>query len=69
MMADANLTQAEANALTAMEKRRSDDMEWDYPDLGGSVTIPLVSIDRRESFLLDLRRGGGDSSRIWRILR
>ena len=55
-MADANLTQAEADALTAMEKRRSDDTEWQYPDLGGYVTIPLVSMDRRESFLLDLRR-------------
>lgn len=40
-MADANLTQAEADALTAMEKRRSDDTEWQYPDLGGYVTIPL----------------------------
>lgn len=56
-MADANLTQAEADALTAMEKRRSDETEWQYPDLGGYVTIPLVSMDRRESFLLDLRRG------------
>ena len=56
-MADANLTQAEADALLAMEKRRSDDTEWSYPDLGGHVTIPLVSIDRRESFLLDLRWG------------
>lgn len=55
-MADVNLTQAEADALTAMEKRRSDDTEWQYPDLGGYVTIPLVSMDRRESFLLDLRR-------------
>ena len=56
-MADANLTQAEADALTVMEKRRSGETEWQYPDLGGSVTIPLVSMDRRESFLLDLRRG------------
>ena len=57
-MADANLSQAEVDALIVMEKRRSDDTEWNYPDLGGYVTIPLVSIDRRESFLLDLRRGG-----------
>ena len=56
-MADTNLAQTEADALFAMEKRRSDDTEWSYPDLGGHVTIPLVSIDRRESFLLDLRRG------------
>ena len=53
-MADANPTQAEADALIAMEKRRSDDTVWSYSDLGGHVTIPLVSIDRYESFLLDL---------------
>ena len=56
-MADTNLTQTEADALLAMEKYRSDDTEWSYPDLGGHVTISLVSIDRRESFLLDLCRG------------
>ena len=57
MMTDASLTQAEANALFAMEKRRDDDTEWDYPGLGGAVTIPLVSTDGREPFLLDMRRG------------
>ena len=52
LMADTtNLTQTEADALIAMEKRRNDDTEWSYPDFGGHVTIPLVSIDRRESFL------------------
>ena len=56
MIADANLTQAEADALIGMEKRRSDDMERDYPDFGGVITLPLVSTDRREAFLLDLSR-------------
>lgn len=28
-----------------------------FPDLGGAVSIPLVSADRREQFTLDLRRG------------
>ena len=56
-MADANLTQAEADALLALEKRRRDNTEWDYPSLGGTVTIPLVSIDQREPFFLDIRRG------------
>ena len=55
-MADTNLAQAEADALIAMEKRRSDDKAWNYPDLGGQITIPLVSTARHESFLLDLRR-------------
>ena len=56
-MADLNLTQAEADALIALAKHRVDTTEWDYPDLGGAVSIPLVSADRREQFVLDLRRG------------
>ena len=58
-----NLTQAEADAPIAVEKHRSDDTEWSDPDLGGYVTIPLVSIDHRESFLLNLRRGQIDLSK------
>ncbi len=56
-MTNANLTQAEADALLAMEKHRADDADWIYPDLGGRITVPLVSSDRREPFLLDVRRG------------
>ena len=62
-MANADLTQAEADALMALEKRRVDGTEWDYPDLGGRVTVPLVSTDRREPFLLDLRRARIDLSK------
>ena len=51
-----DLSQAEANALLAMEKHRADDVERNYPDLGGSLSAPLVSTDGRESFFLDLRR-------------
>ena len=51
-----NLTQAEADALLALAKRRIDATEHDYPAFGERVTIPLISSDRRESFLLDLRR-------------
>lgn len=53
---DSNLTQAEAEALMALEKRRVDTTEWNYPNFGERVTVPLVSIDGREAFLLDLRR-------------
>ena len=57
-MADLNLTQAEADALLAMEKYRTEtDTEWGYPDLGGRITVPLTSKDGREQFFLDLRRG------------
>jgi Family of unknown function (DUF6978) len=56
-MPDINLTQAEADALIAMEKLRVDDTRWDYPSLGGSISVPLVSRDKRENFLLDVSRG------------
>ena len=40
-----------------MAKYRVDMTEWDYPDLGGVISVPLFSADRRENFLLDVRRG------------
>jgi hypothetical protein len=62
-MAEINLTQAEADALIALEKHRADDNQWDYPGLGGSISVPLVSADRREQFILDISRGRIDLSK------
>ncbi len=59
-MAEINLTQSEAEALIAMEKVRIDDQDWDYPSLGGRISIPLVSKNKRENFILDLSRGNID---------
>ncbi len=56
-MADISLTQAEADALIAMEKHRVTDDRTDFPMGGESVVLPLQSADRREQFLLDLSRG------------
>jgi len=56
-MAEIDLTQAEADVLLAMAKCKVDDEPWDYPGLGGALSIPLVSQDRRERFVLDIRRG------------
>ena len=56
-MATLDLTQAEADALFAMPKRRVCDDEVLYPGTGGKVCLPLVSVDGREDFLLDVRRG------------
>jgi hypothetical protein len=56
-MAEIHLTQAEAEALLAMEKHRVDGQAWNYGGLAGSVAIPLISADRREHFLLDICRG------------
>ena len=56
LMPDINLMQAEADALIAMEKHRFDETRWDYPGLGGTIIIPLISQNKRENFLLDVSR-------------
>jgi hypothetical protein len=55
-VADINLTQEDADALLAMEKHKVDDTPYEYPSLGGGVRIPLQSLDKRESFFLDITR-------------
>lgn len=55
-MAETDLTQAAADELIAMEKRRVDEQTWKYPDFGGGISVPLISVDRRERFILDLQR-------------
>jgi hypothetical protein len=39
------------------------DETWDYPSLGGVISIPLISPDKRENFLLDIRKGRIDLSK------
>ena len=56
-MSDLSLTQAEADALIAMEKHNADEQEYDYPGLGGAIRIALISPDKRENFFLDISRG------------
>jgi hypothetical protein len=56
-MTDVNLSQSEADALIAMEKYRINEAQWDYPSLGGTVSIPLRSEDKKEEFFLDISRG------------
>jgi hypothetical protein len=63
-MAEINLTQAEADTLIAMEKRRANDERVDFPMGGQSVVLPLQSPDRREQFLLDLSRGRIDLLKV-----
>ncbi len=62
-MTEIDLTQAEADSLFAMEKVSADAREWDMPDLGGSVSVPLVSSDKKEHFLLDVSKGRIDLKR------
>jgi hypothetical protein len=39
-MADINISQADADALIAMEKQRVDDKQWLFPEPGGRLAIP-----------------------------
>ncbi len=55
-MADIHLTQSEAHALIEMEKHRIGNERYPYPT-SGSLVVPLQSLDKREHFLLDIRRG------------
>ena len=63
-MAEVNLTQPEADALIAMEKHRIDDARYSYPNLGGLITVPLQSPDKREQFILDVQRGRIDLLKV-----
>ncbi len=56
-MADINITQSEADQLIAMEKLRVEDKEWFFPNPGERLAIPLVSSNKRESFMLSVTRG------------
>jgi len=50
------LKQEEADFLIAVEKESTSDNEYQFPLLGGSLIIPLRSIDMKEDFLLDITR-------------
>ena len=55
-MAEINLTQEEADLLIAMEKQWNDNAALKFPLPGDRITIPLISTDRREHFILDVTR-------------
>ena len=63
-MAKADLTQAEADALIAMEKHRVNEELRDFPANGEVIVLPLQSADQREQFLLDLSRGRIDLRKV-----
>jgi hypothetical protein len=63
-MAEINLTQEEANILIAMEKHRANEDRSDFPMRGQSLTLPLLSADGREQFLLDLSRARIDLQKV-----
>lgn len=62
-MADINLTQSEADFLLKIEKYSVNEGNLDLPDLGGSVSVPLISHDKKENFILDISKGRIDIKR------
>ena len=63
-MAQSDLTQAEADALIALEKHRANEQDWDFPMGGESISVPLQSANGREQFLLDVSRGRIDLRKV-----
>ena len=57
-MADIDITQAEADALIAIEKHRVDEELYLFSRPGERLAIPLTSADKRENFMLDVARAG-----------
>jgi hypothetical protein len=55
-MADIDISQAEADALIAMEKHCVDNTAWLFPQAGARLAVPLTSSDKRENFILDITR-------------
>jgi hypothetical protein len=55
-MADIEITQAEANTLIEVEKEFVEGDSLSFPEPGDHRTIPLTSLDKRENFVLDVRR-------------
>lgn len=63
-MPDIDLTQQEADALIQMEKHRANNIAWTFPANGDRLEIPLISANKRENFLLDIRRARIDLAKI-----
>jgi possible lj965 prophage protein len=51
------LTQQEADALLVLEKYDFSNDEYKFPYLGGSLRLSLQSMDKKETFNLDVTRG------------
>jgi hypothetical protein len=52
------LTQSEADSLISLEKKRTTRDIFNFPQSGEFLTIPIVSLDEREAFLIDINRKG-----------
>ena len=51
------LSQNEADTLISMPKKRKSGQTYNFPLPGETLTVPIISEDEREDFLIDLNRG------------
>lgn len=56
-MTEIHISQTEATRLINIEKRAESSDAYTYPSLGGAINIPVLSIDLREKFIIDVSRG------------
>ena len=56
-MTELHISQAEANRLIAIEKQGENNDPYWLPVAGVAISIPLVSTDLTEKFLIDIRYG------------
>ena len=52
------INQEEANHLMNLEKKKVSNETYSFPSTNDYLEIPIVSIDGRENFLLDVNRKG-----------
>jgi len=64
ILVEIELTQAEADILIAMEKLYIENTKFEFPIAGHKISIPLVSSDQREKFILNVNRGKKNFAKI-----
>ncbi len=50
------ITQSEADMLIAIPKEHRENREYDFPSPGELLSIPILSLDERENFILNINR-------------
>lgn len=68
-MSSINISQEEANRLFELTKIREDNIVYKFPGRGDNLSIPIVSEDKREKFLLDIHRGNINLKKITNQMR
>lgn len=52
------LSQSEADTLIKVKKKKSSLQDYDFPMTSENITMPVISEDETESFLIDVNRRG-----------